>query len=298
MNIKFPKKMKGQKWQKIYQRYYLNNNADDMHFPYVLNMLKYGGANVSFFDPTTSKNWKYIESLESTTKFEIEVDGKSVLIDLADVQDDARKTLPIISNFDAVFVVHWFDEIHDGLNNVFALCPVNFANWELFEKLRKNINFTPTKNKLILNNQRPMGDRWRREKTKTRIDKKYPSQSDTKFYKGKQEQFFMNLNDALVSVHIPGCRDDILDRGQTQMFGLGACTISPWMKEKFAWDAEVKAWGHYVPCEKDVSDVIDKIEWCIANPDKVKEIGDNAKKFFDDNIHPKKLVEWIEECLN
>jgi hypothetical protein len=219
------------------------------------------------------------------------------LIDLADVEKDTIKTEPIYDKFDAVFVVHWFDNIHKKYNNVFPLCPVNFTNWALFEKLRKNINFLPDKDKLILNNQRPMGDRWRRQKAQTLIKKHYPNQNDTKYYSGNQENFFMNLNKALVSVHVPGCREDILDRGQTQMFGLGACTISPYMKEKLAWNVKVEAWTHYVPCQPDMSDLVEKINWCMERPQMCKEIGENAKKLFDDNIHPTKLKEWFEKCL-
>lgn len=298
MEVKFPERRNDGVWESIYHRYYNRKNAPDMHFPYILNMLKYGGAKVTFIDPEKGKNWQYIAPLKLTTKFEIEIDGKSVLIDLADIEKDAAQSLPIIDKFDAVFVVHWFNDIHDGLDNVYPLCPVNFTDWSLFGELRQAVEFAPTKNKLILNNQRPMGDRWRREKTTKLIKRHYPVQSDTMYYKNNQRKFFMNINNALVSIHIPGCRDDILDRGQTQMFGLGVCTISPFMKETFAGNIEVEAWKHYVPCERDVSDLIDKVEWCKENIDKVKEIGENAKKLFDDNIHPKKLVEWIEKCLN
>jgi len=297
MKIEFPEKQSHGRWETLYHRYYNLLNEPDLHFPYILNMFKYAGAEVTFFHPRKGKNWEYIAPLKSRAKLEMVIDDKSVLIDLADYDWEAKDTLPIADKFDAIFVVHWFDDIHNGLDNVFPLCPVNFANWELFEELREVVEYVPAPGKLILLNQRPMDDDGRRERGRNIVTDNYPTQANTFFYKNDQRQFFMNLNDALVSVHVPGCREDILDRGQTQMFGLGACTISPYMKERIAGNVEIEAWKHYVPCKPDLSDLVEKIEWCKANIERCKEIGDNAKELFDNHIHPKKLVEWIIRCL-
>jgi len=297
MNIEFPEKRTDGDWQILFHRYYNLLNEHDLHFPYVLNMFKYVNANIVYFNPAKSKNWKFIRPLRSRSKLEMIIDGKNVLFEFGDYDWEASSSVPLANKFDAIFVVHWFDDIHNGVNNIFPLCPVNFTDWSLFEELRKNVVYAPTKDKLILHNQRPMDDDGRREKGRNLIIEHYPSQFDVTFYEKDQRRFFMNLNDALVSVHVPGCREDILDRGQTQMFGLGACTISPYMKEKIAGNIEIEAWKHYVPCQPDLSDLVNKIEWCKANVDRCKEIGDNAKELFYNYIHPFKLVKWISACL-
>lgn len=41
----------------------------------------------------------------------------------------------------------------------------------------------------------------------------------------------------------------------------------------------LKAWEHYVPVAPDLSDLEEKIEWCIANDDNCREIAENAKTY-------------------
>ena len=300
-DVLFPIKKHGGKWS-IYQRYYHMSPVPDMHFKYILNMMKYGGLNVSVsFDPETSPNFKYITSppLDNSTaknKFEIRFFGKEVLIDITDIF--AETTTPdIAKHFDSVFTTHWNENLHKSIGNVYPLSVINFTDWNLFKRMKQQINYHPNPNKLILNNQRPMGDKWRRAKAQKLITTKYKTQCSVEFYKD-QKQFFLNINNALVYVHVPGCRPDVLDRAQTQMFGLGMCTISPKYDETFAHYAKIVEWEHYVPCRENLDDLEEKIEWCKSNTTKCKEIGDNAKNFFDEHCHPSKLVPWMKTCLN
>ena len=52
------------------------------------------------------------------------------------------------------------------------------------------------------------------------------------------------------------------------------------------WDLwyfhKLKAWEHYIPVKKDLSDLIDKIKWCKKNDDKVYDITTRAAKFIND----------------
>lgn len=94
-----------------------------------------------------------------------------------------------------------------------------------------------------------------------------------------QEVFWGKALNCLVSVHIPGAWRHSLDRGQHQLFGLGVCTISPdiWTcigEQRPTPDV------HYVRVKDDLSDLVDKIQWCHGSREHVKRIGDNAKKLF------------------
>jgi hypothetical protein len=41
----------------------------------------------------------------------------------------------------------------------------------------------------------------------------------------------------------------------------------------------LKEWKHYIPVERDLSDLIEKTKWCINNYDKAKQIAENAYDF-------------------
>jgi hypothetical protein len=55
------------------------------------------------------------------------------------------------------------------------------------------------------------------------------------------------------------------------------------LKVKSVWEQwfypDFKEWVHYVPIENDFSDLNEKIEWCINNDKKCKEIAENARQF-------------------
>ncbi len=58
----------------------------------------------------------------------------------------------------------------------------------------------------------------------------------------------------------------------------GSCILkveSPWRQ----WYYEsLKPWINYVPVKTDLSDLIEKINWCCKNDDKARQIGENARK--------------------
>ena len=41
----------------------------------------------------------------------------------------------------------------------------------------------------------------------------------------------------------------------------------------------LKEWGHYIPIKRDLSDLIEKTEWCLTNYDNALIIAENAYKF-------------------
>jgi hypothetical protein len=298
--VRFPIKKKG---LNVNQFYYHATHMPDMHFDYILNVLKSGGFNVSVdFDPTTSLNWKYLtmpplSKPMAKTKFEVRIDEKSVLFDITDVYE-CTTTPALAANFDAVFLTHYHEDYHGNCSNIYPFSVVNFTDWDLYDRLRGEVTFLPEPNKLVLNNQRPVGQAKIRRTKVSNMLKTSRFKSDTSFYINNQSRFFLNANQALVSVHVPGCREDVLDRAQVQMMGLGVCTISPLLDETFANYNKLEAWVHYIPCENLFDDLLNKIEWCESNPNKTAAIGRNAQRFFDDNIHPTQLVKWVKECLN
>jgi len=53
-------------------------------------------------------------------------------------------------------------------------------------------------------------------------------------------------------------------------------------KEYFFQD--LQPWQHYVPVHRDLSDLVQKAEWCLANQEEAKQIAENAYLFSQTNL--------------
>lgn len=67
------------------------------------------------------------------------------------------------------------------------------------------------------------------------------------------------------------------------------------------WDLwyfdKLKAWEHYIPVKKDLSDLIDKINWCKKNDDKVYDITIRANRFINDLMSPETHFKHVNNIL-
>lgn len=69
--------------------------------------------------------------------------------------------------------------------------------------------------------------------------------------------------------------------------------------EFYIWHQPLlKEWIHYVPVKSDLSDVMEKIEWCKNNDDKCKIIAKNARDFFKKYINTNSIYDYMEIILN
>lgn len=60
----------------------------------------------------------------------------------------------------------------------------------------------------------------------------------------------------------------------------------------------LKEWIHYVPIKSDLSDLMDKIEWCKNNDNKCKKIANNAFEFYVKYINYTSINDYLELILN
>jgi hypothetical protein len=275
MKIKFP--YRDNNWMsddgKEYHRYY------PIHIQYVLNMFKYMNLDIEMVDPRTFP-------IRSQVAFDIFIDSKLIRFDFSDFENLNESQVNLC---DVYFKFHYKNS-HKKYKNVFPFTPVNFHNWEEYYKLDKTISYKAKG--LVLNNQTPYGAAIeRRTYVQTMLLKKYGN--DLLYDRKPQSEFFKLINQGLVSVCVPGARNNMLDRGQCQYMGLGACTISPLLNTRLSWDVKLVPGVHYLECKEDYSDLIDKIEWVKNNPSDAIIIGDNAKKLFKNTSTPNKQIEWI-----
>ena len=69
--------------------------------------------------------------------------------------------------------------------------------------------------------------------------------------------------------------------------------------EFYIWHQPLlKEWIHYVPIKSDLSDLMEKIEWCKKNDNKCKIIAKNAREFFNKYINTNYIYDYMEIILN
>ena len=57
-------------------------------------------------------------------------------------------------------------------------------------------------------------------------------------------------------------------------------------------------WTHYVPVKRDLSDVSEKVQWCIDNNEKCKEIVYNSKKFYKDHLTKDGILDYLQKVVS
>jgi hypothetical protein len=116
--------------------------------------------------------------------------------------------------------------------------------------------------------------------------------------KRKQIEFWKAHENCLVAVCVPGATENMVDRGQLELMGLGVPTISPRLTTRFVHDCLLEPDIHYIQCKDDYSDLTDIISGLLNNPNYLKFVGNNANEFFNQHYTPEKYWQWILEKIN
>jgi len=257
------------------QKYYTS------HYSFLFNLLKFLNLDIELYNPEPRTDNSFI----------FRINKKRILIDYGDHHFITKDW----HEFDVQFRFHYSEKIHGNLSGVFPLTPISFYNWNQYTNLQAEIKYTCNTNK-ILNNQTPGADATERRRRIQRILKqKYDTDLDTEITNKKT--FWKKINDCLISVCVPGARNDILDRGQFQYMAFGACTISPPLDITLPFGIQPRAGMHYLACNPDYSNLIDVIEYCRENRGQYRLIGQQAKELFLSTSTPDKIWEWINQHL-
>lgn len=260
--------------EKNYQRYY------DSHYLFLRYLLSNAGLTI-----------KGYKERRKERGFIIFYGDNKILIDYGDHHLIAKDW----QDFDIQFRFHYSKKTHGDLSGIFPLTPISFYSWDRYVELQAKINYTCNTDK-ILNNQKPgAAAKERRTRAQKILKQRYHTDLDMEIT--DKETFWKKTNDCLVSVCVPGARNDILDRGQFQYMAFGACTISPALDIKLPYWREMEAGVHYLSCLPDCSDLIDIIEYCKNNRDTCRAIGRRAKALFFDVGTPDKVWSWMKECI-
>lgn len=108
-----------------------------------------------------------------------------------------------------------------------------------------------------------------------------------------QPDFWTRASHCLVSVHIPGSWNHMLDRAQHQLLAYGVCTISPEI-----WTAPLgdmlEPGEHYVRIRDDAADLVDVVAWCDEHREECRRIGRNARAFFMTHSTPAAIWRYVK----
>ncbi len=269
------------------QRYY------SAHFQHCLNLFRELGYDVEFFNDDTGERGC----------FKMLINDVVVMVDFSDYGSEYQGDL---------LCLRFHVKRGEEKPNVFPFPQVSFLNWRQYKEFEKKIQYRAKG--LVMHNQRPSCNNGRRrirvramveewaDGNKTSLTQGYShtrrllNGADTRWH-GNQERFWSTLNDCLVSIHVPGQNNNMLDSAQIQLFGLGVCTISPELPEILPFNKTPDPGIHYVACRGDYSDLIEKIEWCRANPSVCVRIGLNAKQMFAETVTPAAAGAWLGDIL-
>lgn len=68
--------------------------------------------------------------------------------------------------------------------------------------------------------------------------------------------------------------------------------------EYYIWISKLlKPYVHFVPIKSDLTDLIEKINWCKNNDDKCKEIASNAFKFYEEYCSKESMIDYMENVF-
>lgn len=78
---------------------------------------------------------------------------------------------------------------------------------------------------------------------------------------------------------------------------MGCCILLADSKYKLWFRNMMKPMVDYVPVKADLSDLIEKIQWCRKNDDKCKEIAENARKFYLTYLQKDGALDYLQKLI-
>ena len=271
------------------QRYY------PLHFSHCLALFKELGWPVEeYVDPTGERGC-----------FKMYVDGVEVMVDFSDYGCEYVGPLPTLR----------FHKKRDQTEpNIYSFPQCSFWDWAEYREFEQQIKYTATG--LVMNNQRSANNNVARRDKVRRIVENWSSQfkqpdsqgfgrsanglplkcADTAWHNNKRK-YWSTLNHCLVSIHVPGQNNNMLDSAQVQLMGFGVCTISPDLPEILPFDKTLVPGMHYVKCANDYSDLVEQIEWCRSHREECMQIGRQAKQLFQETLTPQALSAWLPQAM-
>jgi len=82
------------------------------------------------------------------------------------------------------------------------------------------------------------------------------------------------------------------------LFYFGFCIFNVESKYHVWFEQWLTPFVHYIPVKHDLSDLVEKIEWALANDDKCKQISENAKEFYNKYFNREFIYDYMQNSIN
>jgi hypothetical protein len=66
---------------------------------------------------------------------------------------------------------------------------------------------------------------------------------------------------------------------------------------KLWFEKKLEKWEHYVPVKSDLSDLVEKVQWCVDNDEKARGIALNARRFYDSHLGFRGCLQYLYELV-
>jgi hypothetical protein len=244
------------------------------------------------------------------SSFPILVDGTEVIIDFGDWN---------LINPTANQHNHWlrfhFHSSYKAYPWLGSFPPASFLDWVYYEHIQRKVreNRKPETALTVMNSQNVNGFNSSRVRRRLMVREMLVSefgdrantskgpQPPFRKYDGSENLIMPTWHDnavnALCYIQVPGSWDNILDRGQLQLMGLGVPVISPIMIDQCC-DGMMQPGVHYLACRQDYKDVVDLVHWCEKNREEAFAIGHNAWMFFQEFCTPIAVWSYIKDRID
>lgn len=78
---------------------------------------------------------------------------------------------------------------------------------------------------------------------------------------------------------------------------MGSCILKADSPYRMWFSHMIEPWVHYVPVKRDLSDLIERIEWCKKHDSRCKKIAENAKEFYDRYLVRDGILDYMQNLL-
>lgn len=82
------------------------------------------------------------------------------------------------------------------------------------------------------------------------------------------------------------------------LFKMGYCILNVDCKYKLWFEQFIEPYVHYVPVKNDLSDLVEKIEWCLNNDNKCEQIAINGKKIYEKYFNKDFIYDYLADMFN
>jgi hypothetical protein len=231
------------------------------------------------------------------SSFPILVDGTEVCIDFGDWN---------IVRAGAADHAHWlrlqFHSSYKAYPWMGAFPAATFKDWDYYDRVQTGVRRArkglrePT---IVLNNQDVAGVH------DSRVRRRFMVRGMLDYHFGDRVDFAWTTPEAwhgkaahaLCYVQVPGSWENIMDKGQLQMIGLGLPTISPILYQQCC-DGLLQPGIHYLACRQDFRDLPDLIRWLETHPDEAAGMGHNAWLFFQEFCTPMAVWSYVKDRID